>query len=169
MRPGDDKNIWGSGLGRVYALGFSIVEMRLEQYGQDDRTHTFDNVAHAHAKLGIYSAAARIDLFSNRYVRASGLVGIALISRPYLGNDPNDISSLETFMHDQYGIALLAGGGVRLLDYITVDIRAYPASWAGTPGTRAEVGPDGKLMMVPITDAAGGIPITVTAGLAVDL
>jgi hypothetical protein len=169
MTPGDDKNIFGSGLGRGYAIGYSRFEFRFEQYDQDDRTHTYDNVAHAHAKLGIFSAGARIELFSLPLFRASVLVGAAVISRPQMQSNPDEILSDSVYLMDQYGIAAMLGGGVRLLDYISVDIRAYPASWGGINGTRAEVGSDGKLVMMPITDSPGGMPITITAGIAVDL
>jgi hypothetical protein len=69
-----------------------------------------------------------------------------------------------TQLHDQYGLGLLAGAGVRLFDVITVDVRGYLTSWMGMTGTRAEVGANAALTSTTLMDSPGGTPITLNIG-----
>ncbi len=163
IAPDDGKNIYGAGFGRGYVLGYSIFELRLETYDLPDQTKTYDNVDLANGRLSIYSLAARPTLKRVGPIEVTVLAGLAVLSRPSLAMDPTDILTVAQ-LHDQYGAALVVGGGVRIFDVLTIDLRGYLTSWQAMSGMRAEMGDTGALTYVPVTDG-GGLPITLNAGV----
>jgi hypothetical protein len=164
--PADGNNIYGPGYGRGYVFGYSIFEVRIEGYDLPDRTNTYGNVQGANGRLNIGSFAVRPVVLTLGPIELTALLGLAAILRPWLGMDETTISS-GVERNTQYGGGAVVGGGARLYDVITIDVRAYPSTWMGSPGSRAEVGPTGMLTYVPFTDTPGGMPITFNAGVGV--
>ena len=161
--PDDGQNIYGPGYGRGWVLGYWMFEARMEVYDLPDQTKTYDNVNYANGRFSIYSLAVRPTLLTVGPLEVNLLVGLAALSRPSLGTDPSDILSV-TQLHDQYGLGLLAGAGIRIYDVFTVDVRGYLTSWMGMSGTRAEVGANDALTRTTLMDSPGGTPITLNIG-----
>lgn len=162
---GDGKNIYSSGLGRGWMLGYGMFEFRIESYDLDDQTKTYDNVANASGRAGIYSIVARPTVFTAGAIEVIGTVGVALVTRPSLRDDPDDVDSDIVHLRHQWGGALVLGGGLRIWDLVTIDVRAYPAVWSGISGNRAEADDTGKLVMTPLADSPGGVPLSINAGV----
>lgn len=162
---GDGKNIYSTGLGRGWMLGYSMFEFRIESYDLADQTKTYDNVANASGRAGIYSLVARPTVFTAGPIQLVGTIGVALVTRPSLRDDPDDVDSDIVHLREQWGGALVIGGGVRIYDLVTVDVRAYPTAWSGISGNRAEADDSGKLVMTPLADSPGGVPLSINAGI----
>lgn len=163
VRPDDGQNIYGSGYGRGWVFGYWIVELRLESYDLPDRSKTYDNVFDANARFSVYSLAARPTLVTLGPLELTALVGAALVLRPSMRMDPDDLVS-ASMLRSQWGGALLVGAGVRLYDVLTVDVRAYPTSWMEIGGVRAELDANSALTYVPLAASPGGTPITLNVG-----
>lgn len=163
VNPADGDNIYGPGYGRGYVFGYSIFELRLENYDLPDRSRTYDNVFDATASFHIFSLAARPTLLTRGPVELTVLAGLALLVRQSMRMDPNDLVT-ESEIRSQFGGGLLAGVGARVFDVLTVDVRAYLTSWQSISGMRAELGTNDALTYVPLTESPGGTPITVNVG-----
>lgn len=166
----DADQVYGNGAGRVLVIATRGVELRyLEYYDLEDRSEMFDAQG-AHGRLGITSAGYRWMRPLLGSVSVRPLLGIALLRRPSMRMDPDEI--LSSFqMLPQYGWGILAGAGlgVRLgrLD-VSADLRVYPTSWGEIDGQRGVVR-DGRYTVEAVTESPGGMPRTVTVNVMIGM
>ncbi|MFT3696297.1 MAG: hypothetical protein QM831_24365 [Kofleriaceae bacterium] len=171
----DGNNIYNHGLGRGIVAGIGNLEIHFEQYDLQDRSNQFTNVAHADGIASITSVAYRVGLVKSRYMSVSGVVGLALLSRPSMIQEAPDDPDLVDFgftndyvTMSQWGVGAVLGGGVTLLQYFYADVRVYPTAWSSMAGMRYEM-PDGAMtsVMTPVTkdNTPGGMPITFNVGI----
>ncbi len=170
----DDKNIYKSGLGRGFVLGYGAFEARFEQYDLTDRSGMFTNVAHADGIASITSIAGRIPLAQTEMLQASALVGLAVLSRPsMIAPDEGDPTIGAAFAGDQvaqaqWGIGAQLGIGITIGGIFYADARLYPTYWSAISGTRYEYDAmTNTAAQVAVTQdqSPGGIPITLNAGI----
>lgn len=171
----DGNNIYNRGLGHGFIAGLGDFEFQFASFDLSDRSDQFTNVAHADGIATITSLAYRVGLFKSRVVSVSGLVGLAVLTRPSMIQIEPDDPDLAGFGNTndyeptaQWGVGAVLGGGVTLFQYLYADVRLYPTAWSGIAGTRYELA-DGATTttttMITKDSSPGGMPITFDVGI----
>jgi len=163
LDPADDSNIFGAGYGRAVLFRIKGFETRFAVYDLVDRTHSYDNVGLAEGTATITSFGYRFDLFDTGVFSLSALAGGQIIARPWIGLASDDILTV-TSSHKQLGAGAILGAGIRMFGILTAEVRAYPTSWMGYDGMRAQ-NQNGMLVTMPVSQAPDGMPISVDLGI----